>query len=45
MLFPITGSTILTSAMALITVMLYWRHRSNIENLLAGREDKIGSKK
>ncbi len=44
-LFPLAEPTTLTTAMALITVMLYWRHRSNIENLLAGREDKIGTKK
>lgn len=44
LLFPIAESTILTAAMGLITVMLYWRHRSNIQNLLSGKEDKIGQK-
>jgi glycerol-3-phosphate acyltransferase PlsY len=29
--------------MAVITVLLYWRHRSNIRDLLAGREGKIGT--
>ena len=29
------------AAMAIMTVMLYWRHRSNISNLLSGREGKI----
>jgi glycerol-3-phosphate acyltransferase PlsY len=29
--------------MCLITVMLFWRHRSNIRDLLAGREGKIGT--
>ena len=28
-------------AMAIMTVMLYWRHRSNISNLLNGKEGKI----
>jgi len=27
---------------AIITVMLFWRHRSNIRNLLSGEEGKIG---
>ncbi len=26
-----------------IAAMLIWRHRSNIRNLLAGTEDKIGT--
>jgi len=28
-------------AMTIMTVMLYWRHRSNISNLLSGKEGKI----
>ena len=28
-------------AMVLLTVMLFWRHRSNIANLLSGKEGKI----
>jgi glycerol-3-phosphate acyltransferase PlsY len=28
-------------AMVIMTVILYWRHRSNIANLLTGKEDKI----
>ncbi len=28
-------------AMVVITVLLYWRHRSNIANLLSGKEGKI----
>ena len=45
LLFPTPESTTLTAAMSLVTALLYWRHRSNIQNLLAGKEDKIGSKK
>jgi glycerol-3-phosphate acyltransferase PlsY len=29
----------------MISCLLIWRHRGNIRNLLAGREDKIGEKK
>ena len=29
------------AAMAILAVILFWRHRSNIANLLSGREDKI----
>ncbi|MGD2112969.1 MAG: glycerol-3-phosphate 1-O-acyltransferase PlsY [Gammaproteobacteria bacterium] len=29
--------------MVIITVMLFWRHRTNIRDLLAGREGKIGT--
>jgi len=31
-------------AVAVIAVILYWRHRSNIRNLLSGKENKIGYK-
>jgi len=41
----ITGSDVITTTSALMTVLLYWRHRSNINNLLAGKEGKIGSSK
>lgn len=27
----------------LMTVILFWRHRSNIQNILTGKEDKIGT--
>jgi glycerol-3-phosphate acyltransferase PlsY len=33
---------VLVGAMVVMVVLLYWRHRSNIANLLGGREDKIG---
>jgi len=31
----------LVIAMGIMTALLYWRHRSNIANLLSGREDRI----
>lgn len=41
----ITQSQVITICIAVMAIILIWRHRSNIKNLLAGREDKIGSKK
>ena len=32
-------------ASVLMSLLLIWRHKDNIQNLLAGRESKIGSKK
>jgi glycerol-3-phosphate acyltransferase PlsY len=32
---------VLVASMSLMTALLYWRHRSNIANLLSGREGKI----
>lgn len=40
-----TGSKTLIVATVFMTVLLYWRHKSNIRNLLNGTEDKIGVKK
>ena len=33
------------AGVGLMSVILIWRHRSNIKNLLAGEEDKIGSER
>ncbi|MBS1169624.1 MAG: plsY [Burkholderiaceae bacterium] len=32
-------------AVAIMSALLIWRHKSNISNLIAGKESKIGSKK
>jgi glycerol-3-phosphate acyltransferase PlsY len=32
---------VLAGSQVLISLILFWRHRSNIRNLLAGSEDKI----
>lgn len=40
-----TASPTLAVGMATMTVITYWRHRSNIRNLLAGTEGKIGAGK
>ena len=34
----------LLAAMVFMGTLLFWRHRSNIENLLQGTEGRIGSK-
>jgi glycerol-3-phosphate acyltransferase PlsY len=44
-LWQLTGSTGLTAALGLMTLILYWRHRSNVRNIIAGKEHKIGVKK
>ncbi|GBE10326.1 putative glycerol-3-phosphate acyltransferase [bacterium BMS3Bbin12] len=36
------GSPALTVTTAAISLMLFWRHRSNLRNLLAGTERRIG---
>lgn len=35
------GEPVLTGAVALMAVLLFWRHRSNIRNLLDGTEGRI----
>jgi glycerol-3-phosphate acyltransferase PlsY len=32
---------VLVGAQFVISVILFWRHRSNIRNLLSGKEDKL----
>jgi len=39
------AGTYIAAASAVMAAILYWRHRSNIRNLLAGTEDKIGTDK
>ncbi|PIE00805.1 MAG: acyl-phosphate glycerol 3-phosphate acyltransferase [Thiothrix nivea] len=36
-----TGHRFLTLILVIMTVFIYWRHRSNIRNLLDGKEGKI----
>ncbi|MCW8956837.1 MAG: glycerol-3-phosphate 1-O-acyltransferase PlsY [Gammaproteobacteria bacterium] len=45
LVWQITDAQTITISSAMMTTLLYWRHRSNIRNLLTGREDKIGAKK
>ena len=39
------GSPMVALAVALMSLLLLWRHRDNISRLIAGQESKIGSKK
>ncbi len=41
----VTASTALTGAVAVMVVLLIWRHRGNIARLARGEEDRIGSGK
>jgi len=41
----ITQSPVISGCVAFMAALLIWRHKSNIRKLLAGEEDKIGSKK
>lgn len=45
LIWQITGLQPLMIMSAILTVMLFWRHRSNIQNLISGAEEKIGEKK
>jgi glycerol-3-phosphate acyltransferase PlsY len=39
------GSIHITTAAAVMSALLIWRHRANIQRLLSGTESRIGSKK
>jgi len=41
----ITQSQVITICVSCMAALLIWRHKSNIKNLVAGKEDKIGQKK
>lgn len=43
--FWLLGSKPVTFAVLAMCVVLIWRHKSNIQNLLAGKESRIGSSK
>jgi len=43
MLFQLRPELVL--ATAIMSILLIWRHKSNIQNLMTGKESKIGSKK
>jgi acyl phosphate:glycerol-3-phosphate acyltransferase len=40
----ILGADKIAAAMALMTVITWWKHKANITRLIAGKESKIGSK-
>jgi glycerol-3-phosphate acyltransferase PlsY len=39
------GDAAMTSAAALMSLLLVWRHKGNIQRILAGQESRIGQKK
>ena len=41
----LVGSIQITTASAVMSALLIWRHRANIQRLLSGTESRIGSKK
>jgi acyl phosphate:glycerol-3-phosphate acyltransferase len=41
----LVGSIHITTAAAVMSALLIWRHRANIQRLLGGTESRIGSKK
>jgi glycerol-3-phosphate acyltransferase PlsY len=43
LLFGLPHEWVLASG--IMSLLLIWRHKSNIQNLLAGKESKIGTKK
>ncbi len=45
LVWQITDAQAITMSAVIMTSLLYWRHRSNIRNLLTGQENKIGAKK
>jgi glycerol-3-phosphate acyltransferase PlsY len=44
-LWQLSHSMELTATLGLMTALLYWRHRSNVQNIITGKEHKIGVKK
>jgi len=42
--FLLFGMHPVTAAVAAISLLLIWRHKTNIKNLLAGREGRLGSR-
>jgi glycerol-3-phosphate acyltransferase PlsY len=44
-LWQLSHSPELTIMLGLMTALLFWRHRSNVRNIIDGKEHKIGVKK
>jgi glycerol-3-phosphate acyltransferase PlsY len=42
--FAILGSNYVSLAIVLLSLLLLWRHQSNIRNLLSGKETRIGNR-
>jgi len=44
-LWSLSHSAELSSTLVMMTSLLFWRHRSNVKNIIDGKEHKIGVKK
>ena len=44
-LWVTTGNAVVVGIFAVVAALIFWRHRSNIRNLLSGTEPKIGKSK
>jgi len=44
-LWSLSHSAELSITLAMMTTLLFWRHRSNVKNIIDGKEHKIGVKK
>ncbi len=42
--FMVYGGTLVISIVAIISALIYWKHRENIRRLAAGQESRIGAK-
>lgn len=45
LIWQISGTQPLIIMSIILSIMLFWRHRSNIQDLISGAEEKIGEKK
>ena len=43
--YLVTGNIAIALGISLIVLIIFWRHRSNIRNILEGTENKIGPKR
>jgi len=42
--FMIVGGQLVVPIVAIISALIFWKHRENIQRLIAGRENRIGAK-
>jgi len=38
------GGGLITAVLALLSLVLFWRHRENVRRLLRGEESRVGSR-
>jgi glycerol-3-phosphate acyltransferase PlsY len=42
--FMVIGGSMIVPIVAIISALIYWKHRENIRRLVAGEETRIGAK-